>query len=912
MKKRFVLLTFLISTLGFSQSVNVILPGQVLKLKSTNLIAGSSIYLIQNNNTVAKAKGDNQGFFTLAGTIATGSPFEVQISKPGFISKKISFDVKKLEIPKKVNTITVKLLDSLIVELIPVKAGVNIQVGDKEYAEKYTWNEALAICQADTKFKQKNIDSVLQIYKNAELKIISDGFKQKSSEFERVKNYTMAIQYIDSATKVGLKDTTIVSKRISLEKAKALQEKEILTLKEIEKNLREGDSLLTLFKWKEAELKYKEALKKDPKNAKAIDKIAEISVIKAADEKRKAELKLYGINRASCTKLAASKKYSEAITAIKKNELLQNIPSVLKERIPGTLDSLNALVGLANLEKEIKTELTNAKAFSVKGDLTNSKAAYEKVFALISNHKDPKKQEVLKSETDKQISQFIDAEIKKAYDLHTKKQYDKAIDSYQKAMPLISILSDKALQTQKINDVNDKIKSAQKSKLDDEKKFQEAIVMVKNKLDSATFDPQFNANPEAKLAKVKSLLSTEPLKSKASMADIKALNDRYLKVNAYFTSNKLKVKELELKDSLKALAAANALLIASGTAEVGKIEVAFVTKKLDILKKKMEKPAPVAKSNTRGFVLNVPQGTTEVKGSVQDAYKDIMLSEAMKKQKVDLAMDKIKDDIDSKNELTQLQEAERAELQIAYVAGANDQRAIIDQKEIDRNKALELQNVKAVDQNSYDINRINKENLELTNNFANYSEKVVDQKDVANAKTIQQNEENRKESTSIVDKTIDNQDVRKLAEYESHLLRVNEQRTVTQNYEVSTYKNEVAVDSINKRNQKAQDKLTDYIDLRTYEPNYLKDENGVCFPWNKMTEKIYESKNEMGFTYLIIVRRIVVNPNGYGVVFEQTTTDSGHHAYTLNGQSIPESVWMHDSTGEPVFAEGVDVKTDCN
>jgi hypothetical protein len=721
----------------------VILPGQVLKLKSTNLIAGSSIYLIQNNNTVAKAKGDNQGFFTLAGTIATGSPFEVQISKPGFISKKISFDVKKLEIPKKVNTITVKLLDSLIVELIPVKAGVNIQVGDKEYAEKYTWNEAMAICQADTKFKQKNIDSVLQIYKNAELKIISDGFKQKSSEFERVKNYTMAIQYIDSATKVGLKDTTIVSKRIFLEKAKALQEKEILTLKEIEKNLREGDSLLTLFKWKEAELKYKEALKKDPANVKAKNKITEIAVIKAADEKRKAELKLYGINRASCTKLAASKKYSEAITAIKKNELLQNIPSVLKERIPGTLDSLNALVSIANLEKEIKTELTNAKAFSVKGDLTNSKATYEKVFALISNHKDPKKQESLRLETDKQISQFIDAEIKKAYDLHTKKQYDKAIDSYQKAMPLISILSDKALQTQKINDVNDKIKSAQKSKADDEKKFQDAIVMVKNKLDSATFDPQFNANPEAKLSKVKSLLSTEPLKSKASMADIKALNDRYLKVNAYFTSNKLKVKELELKDSLKALAAANALVIASGTAEVGKIEVAFVTKKLDILKKKMEKPAPVAKSNTRGVVLNVPLGTTEVKGSVQDAYKDIMLSEAMNKQKVDLAMDKIKDDIDSKNELTQLQEAERAELQIAYVEGANDQRAIIDQKEIDRNKALELQNVKAVDQNSYDINRINKENLALTNNLANYSEKVVDQKDVANAKTILQNEENR-------------------------------------------------------------------------------------------------------------------------------------------------------------------------
>ena len=40
---------------------------------------------------------------------------------------------------------------------------------------------------------------------------------QKSLQFEGVKNFAMAIQYIDSATKVGLKDTSIVSKRIFLE-----------------------------------------------------------------------------------------------------------------------------------------------------------------------------------------------------------------------------------------------------------------------------------------------------------------------------------------------------------------------------------------------------------------------------------------------------------------------------------------------------------------------------------------------------------------------------------------------------------------------------------------------------------------------------------------------------------------------
>ena len=98
-------------------------------------------------------------------------------------------------------------------------------------------------------------------------------------------------------------------------------------------------------------------------------------------------------------------------------------------------------------------------------------------------------------------------------------------------------------------------------------------------------------------------------------------------------------------------------------------------------------------------------------------------------------------------------------------------------------------------------------------------------------------------------------------------------------------------------------KIADYVDTRTYSPNYLKDTAGNCLKWNHMTEFIYQFQNELGFTTSILVRRVVVNKDGYGVIYEKVTSDSGKCAYSLNGQPIPESIWLHDSTGESIFIQ---------
>ena len=51
----------------------------------------------------------------------------------------------------------------------------------------------------------------------------------------------------------------------------------------------------------------------------------------------------------------------------------------------------------------------------------------------------------------------------------------------------------------------------------------------------------------------------------------------------------------------------------------------------------------------------------------------------------------------------------------------------------------------------------------------------------------------------------------------------------------------------------------------------------------------------------MIVRRVVVDKNGYGVVFEQTTKEDGVNTFTRNDQVITDYIWFNESTGANVI-----------
>ena len=102
-----------------------------------------------------------------------------------------------------------------------------------------------------------------------------------------------------------------------------------------------------------------------------------------------------------------------------------------------------------------------------------------------------------------------------------------------------------------------------------------------------------------------------------------------------------------------------------------------------------------------------------------------------------------------------------------------------------------------------------------------------------------------------------------------------------------------------------------YVESSVRNPNYIRDEKGVCFPWNAVTEKIYEIKNSNGFVVAVIIRKVVVDQYGYGVVFEHSRNEKGISSFTLNGSTITEFIWFNQSNGSGVIIPNLTVVTKC-
>ena len=91
----------------------------------------------------------------------------------------------------------------------------------------------------------------------------------------------------------------------------------------------------------------------------------------------------------------------------------------------------------------------------------------------------------------------------------------------------------------------------------------------------------------------------------------------------------------------------------------------------------------------------------------------------------------------------------------------------------------------------------------------------------------------------------------------------------------------------------------------------MRDEKNICFPWNSVTERVYEIKNTDGYVVTVIVRRVVVDPNGFGVVYEHTRNERGISSFTCNGSTITEFIWTNESKGANVIHPELTINTAC-
>ena len=410
-------------------------------------------------------------------------------------------------------------------------------------------------------------------------------------------------------------------------------------------------------------------------------------------------------------------------------------------------------------------------------------------------------------------------------------------------------------------------------------------------------------------AKAKLILRTDPMRGRVNDPKVIELTDKINQMESYFSMKK--TAYLLVKSKKKNQEAITSLKIAQEKAILNqKIipqnELAQLKKSIDSLENIINpmsalipKKVIPASTQDQGTILLAPGEIHTGKNS--DAYKDIFINKEKKDNAATYKMEIIKNDLEYTTNFTSsitASQGQDAQVQI------NEIKNVIDSKLSDEQKNSEQRQYQMQEQIATLNQDINERNLSVIAQNELIITEISENKNQLDIIQKKQNDENSERLEKQMDAVQISKDRILIIEQERHESeedRYTEQQQIINNLDYSRYQK----DSISKANielglSKIQ-KMKDYQKYYETTPNYLKNEAGVLYEKNKMTEVIYKIKNLQGYVSSVVIRRIVVDMNGYGVVYEQTTNENGKNSFTRNGLLITETIWFNESTGDNVI-----------
>jgi hypothetical protein len=181
------LILFLVFSSGifYSQEiVTISIQGYVKNYSTKENLFGSTIYIVQNGKTIAKAVSESNGTYVVTGKVKVSIPFDVLTSKPGFSSKKVLVDLKSLKL-KNANQTTLQLVEELTFELYENRPNVDLSFTKNEYAEKFNWDQDKFVAVPEGRQSQMNseVDLAYDRAKNINSKLnAADSIKQAQND----------------------------------------------------------------------------------------------------------------------------------------------------------------------------------------------------------------------------------------------------------------------------------------------------------------------------------------------------------------------------------------------------------------------------------------------------------------------------------------------------------------------------------------------------------------------------------------------------------------------------------------------------------------------------------------------------------------------------------------------------------
>jgi hypothetical protein len=835
MKKTILLLSLIFWSLTIlaQNKVNISLVGKVNNFTTSEKLFGSTLYMIQNGRTVSKAITDETGNYSITGFVNIDDPIDLLVSKPGYASKKVLFDIKTLKVANGRST-NLQLLEELIVELYENRTGADLGFTKNQYAEKFTWDQTALMTRPDTKYKSEIDKKVNEEYSKVVNNGVSKNYVSRADIANKNREFEKAVAYYDSALVSTPKDSTIKLKKdnvlatIQKIKLEELKKAEYEQKKSVADQAFQSGSLL------DSEKKYKELLKSFPGDSYATSQISKITAAKAQEEQKKKDLaEAQKLITLSAT-LVTSGKYEDAILKLQQASIL-------------------APDQKQNLVQQIVT--------------------------------------IKSTQSDKGFEEQLKKDLKSANDLGVSKKYDEAIKIYKSNDSIIRKFSNQVL----IDKYSKESQLGLQKVLDKKNSEDQAF---KAQLAKAT--ENFEKGP-AFYSVAENILKADPMKSRINEPVVIELKDKIQKMNLFYSQKNASynlIKQNKLGDALNQMKSTLELAKKNGAITPAK-EITQLVKTIDSLDLKVnpKTSTPNSKVDTTRNITKLPIPGEEFKGNPVDLF-NVLSSQIEEEKEAPL-----KQVVEMKNDL---------EYEAYFNKKLNDSRQEDENKNIRESKteieliAIEKSKEQIIlQENLQETKRefdaqLYKKQIEIQENSENRNLEIQDWKNTSDSLNASKNEAiilKSEENVKSIQKIKDQIEIKSLEIQKQNNERTEKFQDTKNENEYSRFKKD-SVALVEQENRAISiQKTKDYNPELKNVPNHLSDEKGVEFPWNKMTEKVYQIKNKEGYVTSIITRRIVVDKFGYGVVYEQNTNEKGVNSYLKNGVTITEFIWINESSG---------------
>ena len=835
-RKLFIVL-FLFSFHVKSQtSLEISLEGYVNNFTSKKVVYGASLYLFQNGTMISKSLTDVNGDYFISGKIDTKVTFDLLVSKPGYVSKKVLLDFEDLKVQNP-NGI-MQAMEELVIELFELRKDVDLSFVKDNYAEKFKWDASRNIAVPEDEYKTDIEEEVLEAYEKAAEVSKSIFFIDKMKASLIKKNYEEALISVDSALHYNNTDKFLNDKKKEIEALIVYRNKELEKKREFDELKSQGDLVYSSGDLLGAEQFYKDALaiKSDNQIKYKLTKIEEykskISNLEANEEK-------LNTLRKQADSLISIGKFRDGIIKLREIQYMDpNQRLAIQSEIKAIEKDANNVLYEAKINEYLKIAMRLEKSID---SLDASLFFYQKAEKGITNL------------TDQNLIRSFSDQVKNGIESITKKKYQEKEAFYQQL--------EKANENfMKGPDFYDKAIKVLDSDLMKEYANAPEIQKLKKKIGGMTNFYELKKNAFLKF-------NTNRGQAVSDLKKALTIGNEY-----YAVTPKKEINEI--KDSLRSW---------TGSAN-------FVVRTNNTV---------ITASNSSGSVVRSPGERHN--GSDIDAFNDLNYTIAQRKSQPLGDLQDVKNEIDYELFFDKTVESVRSE------KSSDDMKFYMNQLEMnsqfDANHKIELQNEQAESRQKleHEVKERNDYALKQQEESAIQVQDWVDNRDYL-LEMEMLTQYRRNQAFDEISKKRENERslIASLNNEDNEQRQYNSQKTAMQvNYE------QFLRDSIAKRGGEDRSKQIESIKsnkpIYPTQPNFLKDEDGNLFPSNALTERIFKIKNSSGLVTSVVIQRVVVDMNGFGVVYEKTTNEGGDSYYTRNSAAITEYNWFHESSGKNVI-----------